>query len=412
MNALLEKKVVPIMRIAVVNSNLWLGGGTVFMLNLCGAFIRRGITTQVFCMNGPDNMRSDFEKAGIPLWFGPENEILEDSLSALYQALREFSPSIVVINIGLECEVFRITPAHVERVIVGHTLVSQMFDMVSLYTNHCEAIVGVSHQFTQEMRHRLGDAKAPLIQTIELGVPLPDCLEAQPDPSEAIRIIYLGRLEDSAKRVRLFPGIYDQLVASGTPFVWTIVGEGPEMPFLEKAMPSLGPNQHVSLVGRVPYHEVPLLLQKQDVILLTSDTESFSLSLHEGMSFGLIPVVSDIPGRVREVVTEEVGLRVPIDEPEKFAPALQWLHEHREVWPRMKESARSKISEQYSVSAMVDRWMDFLHRLPEKGSELPWVPNPRIARPYCLDNKPHLSSTPVRFLRRFRRWLLRLVHRY
>lgn len=393
-------------RVAFVNSDLWLGGGTVFMLNLCDALIRRGIPAKAFCMGEPHSMREDFEKAGIPLSLASRQGILEDRLLALYQSLREFSPTAVVINAGVECEIFRVIPPSVKRIAVGHTLVPQLFDMVSLYASHCDAIVGVSESFTREMSRRLGCVKTPRLATIELGVPLPDNPKADLDQSGPIRILYLGRLEDQAKRVLLFPGIYDQLVASGIPFSWTIAGEGPEKPFLEKAMPSLSPNQHVHFVGRIPYNEVPLLLQQHDVILLTSSTESFPLSLHEAMAFGLIPVVSDIPGRVREVVSEDVGLRVPIDQPENFVPSIKWLHDHREVWPRMKKAARERISAQYSVAAMADRWLDFLQCFTSDDNEAPWVVKPRIPPPVCF-NSPFFSSPLVRFLRRIGKKALR-----
>lgn len=394
------------MRVAFVNPDLWLGGGTVFLLNLCSALLRRGIPAQVFCMGEPHSMREDFEKAGIPLWLGSERGILEDRLLELYGALREFSPSAVIIHPWEACEVFRITPPHVQRIVVGHTLIAQAFDLTSRYASYCDGIVGVSEPFAKGMKQRLGDVESPRLETIELGVPFPDHLETSSHPSEAIRILYLGRIEDPAKRVLLFPGIYNQLLASGIPFSWTIAGEGVERPFLEKAMPSRGLNQRVCFTGKVSYNEVPRLLQAHDVILLTSNTESFPLSLHEAMAFGLIPVVSDIPGRVREVVGEDVGLRVPIDQPEKFAPAIEWLHHHREVWPRMSEAARARISENYSVDAMAERWVDFLHRLPPRGNDenSSWVVKPRISAPLCFE-KPCKSSAPARFFRRlWKRW--------
>src|SRR5204863_9099234 len=181
-----------------------------------------------------------------------------------------------------------------------------------------------------------------------------------------LRILYLGRLEEPAKRVRLFPGILQRLKESQIPFVWTIAGEGPERPFLENEMVTKNERQQVRFAGVVAYSNVPALLAEHDILLLTSDAETFSFSLHEGMGAGLVPVVSDLPGPVREAVTPEAGILVSPSAMSGYAEAIIWLHEHREKMRSMSAKAREAIGRAYSIEAMTDRWLDLFARPPRK----------------------------------------------
>ena len=99
-----------------------------------------------------------------------------------------------------------------------------------------------------------------------------------------LRILYLGRLAQEQKRVRLFPDIFSHLCANGILVLhWTIAGDGHDRAFLEARMNSISPRQTVAFAVTVLYADVPAILREQDVFLLDSEFEGLPLSLLEAM---------------------------------------------------------------------------------------------------------------------------------
>jgi glycosyltransferase involved in cell wall biosynthesis len=190
------------------------------------------------------------------------------------------------------------------------------------------------------------------------GVPMPE--EKQPTKFEdgaPLRILYLGRLDQEQKRVRLFPQILQGLKSAGILFHWTVAGDGPERTFLEASMKSSSPQQTVSFPGKIDYGAVPKLLSEHDVFLLTSDYEGLPLSLLEAMGCGLVPVVSDLTSGIREVVNDSCGICVPVHEMVGYAKAIIQLDQNRRAARTFSENARERVTKEFSVAAMVDRWL-------------------------------------------------------
>ncbi len=216
-----------------------------------------------------------------------------------------------------------------------------------------------------------------------------------------MRILYLGRLDRGQKRVHLFPEILSGLVQSGIPFTWTIVGEGAEKGFLEQNLKTARPDQQVCVAGKVAYEKVPDLLAKNDVFLLASDAEGLPLTLLEAMAQGTVPVVSDLPSGIRELLDDNCGRLVRPENIGGYSEAIAWLYQHPEDWQRLSLNAHEKMVRNYSTRAMAERW---LAAFPPGDAGINWPERWRVRPP--LDHKNTLYfSAPARV---FRRMALRL----
>jgi glycosyltransferase involved in cell wall biosynthesis len=367
-------------RVAFLNYDLWAGGSTVFSLTLGSELQRRGIPAHVFSMHRRHPLIEDFGSAGLAVT-RPEHEhwILEDRLAFILRAIRAFEPTAIVACLGFEtCETLRYIPSSVARIGMIHATHAGSFEWIDDYAQWLDLIVGVSRAVEDEIKTSVRFPEER-ITSVELGVPIPETSHKLSDSNEPLKVLYLGRLEEGSKRVRLFPRILRRLRELGVPFHWTIAGVGPERGFLEAEMTSV-PNQAVSFAGLINYRDVPKLLAEHDVILLTSDSETFSLTLHEAMAAGLVPVASDIPGRVGEIVTPETGKPVPPNEPEAYADAIAWLHGHRAELALMSKASRKMIAENSSASAMTERWLKLLARFtPNPNAD--WVERLSFRKP-------------------------------
>ena len=231
-----------------------------------------------------------------------------------------------------------------------------VYDTMRHYAPWMDLAVMVSKTMKQKAEAMPEFAGVP-VACLPYGVPMcPDAGLPARDFTAPLRLLYLGRLENEQKRVRLFPQMLEQLKASGIPFHWTIAGDGPEKMALEQAMRG-SPNQTVSFPGKISYAVVPEILRAHDIFLLASDYEGLPLSLLEAMGAGLVPVVSELPAGIPEMVDKTTGILVPVDNVAGYARAIIHLHAHRDELAAKSAAARARVRTEFSVPAMTDRWL-------------------------------------------------------
>jgi glycosyltransferase involved in cell wall biosynthesis len=386
-------------RIALVTGVLDLGGTTTFLCNFAGELLRRGIPTQVFSFEQDNPLALDFNRLKIPLFTTDHRRLIyEDRLVLLLRELARFQPTVVIANLSATSfEVLRYVPPGVFRIGTAQSHDRGTYKLIGFYAPHVDLMAAVSKTIQQTVQS-MPEFGRVAVRYLPLGVPIPEqIVPRSADDTAPLRLLYLGRLQREQKRVQLFPEILQALQAAGIPFHWTIAGAGPEEEWLKSAMKTSSPAQSVSFPGRVLYADVPQLLAAHDVFLLASSYEGLPLSLVEAMGCGLVPVVSDLPSGVRELVDDTTGKRVPPNDTRGYAEAVIWLHRHRPDLRRFAQNAREKVRAEFSVPAMTDRWLGALPPPPTKPLTWPqrWTPKPILESP-----NQWWFSPPLRLLRR------------
>jgi glycosyltransferase involved in cell wall biosynthesis len=393
------------LRLALVSGSVPLGGTTNFLCNLAGDLVRRGDPVRIWSFVNNLESVPEFERLGIPLSLqDARTTIFEDRARAILEDLRRFQPTAVVANLdACSFEILRYVPAGVLRVGTVQSDAEANYELARRYTDHVDIMVAVS-RFIEQRLSGLAEFRNKPVCYQPYGVPIPPVRRREwPGKSVPLRILYLGRLEQPQKRVRLFPQILQALRAAAVPFDWTIAGTGPEEAFLRGALRSSRPDQRISFTGHVAYADVPALLLRHDVYLLASDHEGLPLSLLEAMGAGLVPVVSDLPSGIPEVVDASVGILVPPDRVAGYAEGIVRLHHHREVLRHMSEGAQARVRREFSVAAMADRWLGMLRRASLRPPK-DW-PERIAIRPILGAIHPLQFSPPARWVRRrLKRW--------
>ena len=103
-----------------------------------------------------------------------------------------------------------------------------------------------------------------------------------------------------------------------------------------------------------PHHEVLELMQSCDALVLPSIAEGRALVQQEAMANGLPLIVTPNTGGEDLIVEGETGFLVPIRSPEKIAEKIEWLADHRDNLPAMREAAIRK-AEAYPWARYGDR---------------------------------------------------------
>ncbi len=102
--------------------------------------------------------------------------------------------------------------------------------------------------------------------------------------------------------------------------------------------------------------DVPDLLAGLDTLVISSSSEGFSLAALQAMAAGT-PVVATRSGGPQGILTdEEDGLLVPVRSPQELAAAVRRLADDPALASGLRTRARETVREQFSLSAMLDRY--------------------------------------------------------
>jgi teichuronic acid biosynthesis glycosyltransferase TuaC len=102
---------------------------------------------------------------------------------------------------------------------------------------------------------------------------------------------------------------------------------------------------HVDFAGEKPLPELVQHMQESALLVLPSRVESFGAVLVEALACGT-PVVATRSGGPEDIVTEQVGVLVPPENPEALAAAIQQVLNHRSCYDptRLRAYALERFS--------------------------------------------------------------------
>lgn len=208
-------------------------------------------------------------------------------------------------------------------------------DIVDLY-------IAISDEIVEKLKKVLPNRASHIIRSY---FPVPE-ITTKNEISEAdLRIIFVGRF-DEAKGVLLIPKIDSYLKRKHISVNWTLVGDGP---LRQPVIDTISGAENFNFTGYLGYSELIEEYKNHDIYLLPSESEGLPISLIEAMKSGLVPVVSDIPGGIREVVSNGVnGFRIEPRNSNEFAATLHKLDIDRNLLKELRARAIYFSSEKFN----------------------------------------------------------------
>ncbi len=190
--------------------------------------------------------------------------------------------------------------------------------------------------------------------------PGPSALEADLLPRP--RVVFTGRLHPQ-KNLPLLLEAWREVIRQ-VPANLILIGPGSDRETLAKLAAELGIAERVQIVGAVA--DPADHLRAADVFVLPSVAEGMSNSLLEAMATALPCVVSGIGGN-SDLVTDRVTGRLVADAtPQAWAATLLELLRDPEQTRRLGTEARRLIDKQYSIAAVVDRYLEIYRAMLER----------------------------------------------
>lgn len=377
-------------KVIFISESLPLGGTSAFALNICAGMQETGGWQGVAAgLRGLGEMGQQILSSGYECLVPVENAVLhEERIESLYAQCARIAPRAVVAALsGGSFDFLRVVPDGCVRIGMIQSDDGCVYDLVERYLPWIDAIAGVSSEICRKMTERLNGQTIPVFHQ-PYGVPLAD-QKQRPTVSGPLRVLYLGRIIEEQKRISMMVKIMRETLKADVAIQWTIAGDGQDLGFLKECF--AGENR-VSFLGSLPYSQVPAVLATHDVYFLCSDYEGLPLSLLEAMGAGLVPVVSDLPSGISEVVNDSNGIRLPIHNTQGYVDALIDLASNPGRLTALSEQAPIKVRENHSTVAMARRWEEMLDSISPEAAPV-WAESCHAIPP--LGHEGYLKYLPL-----------------
>jgi glycosyltransferase involved in cell wall biosynthesis len=381
-----------------------LGGSSIFLVNLARAFHDRGLLLPVIVLSEENEFAAEFAGFGGSVkTISRRRNIYEDRLRLAYLEVARWRPRAVLASLGPDSfEVLRVTPPGCARLGVIQSHEPSVYSSV-VYGPWLDAMVGVSAEICSHLS-TLQEFSRCRIERIPYGIPFPEAAtRSAASPDQPLRVIYVGRIIEEQKRMSRLVELVQLLEQRALNCRFTFVGSGPQLSMMESA---LAASRNVEFAGALPYHDVQRLLATQDVFILLSDYEGLPLSLLEAMGQGVVPVVSDLASGIREVVTDDCGIRVPVGDVRAAVEALVVLSRDRRRLAAMGAAASVLARRNFSADRMAAKYLELVYALSPGNVE--WPADVRIPTPFGVRPQWLFNGLP----RRMRRLVKGVGHRF
>jgi glycosyltransferase involved in cell wall biosynthesis len=173
-----------------------------------------------------------------------------------------------------------------------------------------------------------------------------------PKNNSVLRLVFLGRLVEE-KGVKLLYEINKLLLKKYIHVEWTLIGKGPLKEFLKDQWKG-----HRNIAFHEPSSTsiVYELLSMQDILILPTMFEGTPVSILECLSNGVVPIVNDLPGGIRDIVTENIGFRCRINELKDFTEAISCLAADKNKMVEMQNAGFQLSNRSFDIKKNADNY--------------------------------------------------------
>jgi glycosyltransferase involved in cell wall biosynthesis len=356
------------LRIAEIINSFDIGGGEVQLLELLRGLMRRHrLSVHALELRGPllPRVRT--------LGFDPEGHPLGGSLAsrgalkAVGELARAFRRDRVhVVHAHDFYSAFVAVPA---ARLAGAGVVVGRLDLGHLQSPAQRAVLaGLSHAADAVVANCgaifdlvIGDERVPpeRVTLVRNGIDLPSFDAAReappslplPDVKGRPVAVIVANMRHEVKRQEDFLEAISIARRERPDLAAFLVGEGERLDRLMTLATRLGLDGHAFFLGRRP--DVPAVLARASIGVLSSAQEGLSNAVIEGMAAGLPMVVTDAGGNAELVRHGERGLVVPVAEPAALAHAIVQILSDPVRARAFGEAGRRFVEEEITVERMV-----------------------------------------------------------
>lgn len=168
-----------------------------------------------------------------------------------------------------------------------------------------------------------------------------------------IDVIFVGRLVEY-KRPDMFLSVIEKVVKAFPNINVKMAGDGPMMTELQDMIAHKGLSKRVEMLGI--RKDIPELLGRSKILVLTSRWEGVSIAMLEGMALGVVPIVVNTGDLKDFVKNEQTGFISDVPDIEAMSSNIQYVLSDDNARTKLSENARQVVMEKCDRDVLSMRW--------------------------------------------------------
>jgi glycosyltransferase involved in cell wall biosynthesis len=354
------------LRVAFIAGSLGQGGAEQQLLYLTRELARAHAEVHVFTLTHGERYEPLFAEAGVPVTFAGRHRV-PVRIVDLAMTVRRFRPHVIQAG-HFFTNLYVVASARLSACAeIGAIRNDTHFDMAECGRwGHAllhvpRTMIANSHAAVRNAQAAGRDPRRVRVLTNVIDVMAFDRasggrhLETRAD-AVALAVARLV----TAKRLDRFLRALARARRMGAGLRGIIVGDGPERARLEALAGELGLLPHgVAFFGA--RGDVPRLMARADMLVLTSQHEGFPNALLEGMAARL-PIITTPAGDAAELVRDgQTGFIVPFEDEEILVRRLIELARSPATRRVLGSAGRAHVEERYGLGGLAKRALDIYH---------------------------------------------------
>jgi glycosyltransferase involved in cell wall biosynthesis len=314
-------------------------------------------------------------------------DTLKDSHYKTAKEIRNHSlnSSLIISNDGgIELETIKLFKLTVPLIYILHGDYQYYYNCLKDKGSIIDGVIAVSDYVAENTKSIIRDFKFATVVFSE-KFPLPKVIYKEKKQSNSIRFVYLGSLVED-KGVLLFKNILSILDDNNIDYTFDIIGDGILKSQLQQYFYS---KPNITFHGAISNKEAVLKLSSFDIIMLCSYSEGLPVSVVEGMKNGLVPIVSDIPSGIPEIVIEgETGFKIPVGDETGFAEKIIFLYKNPDILKKLGHNAKDLSNKMFDAEIQTGKYEQIYEQVINN-------PNSKVFKKFSIKEKI-LSRLPRR----------------
>jgi glycosyltransferase involved in cell wall biosynthesis len=286
---------------------------------------------------------------------------LDIKKSGLLADILRLGIRVIVLNSWEFCQILELPREDLTIPVVSivHNDRKILYDTARLFQDRVSSIVAVSETISRKLKAELSPARSSIVRWIPHGVE-PVTAWKQREGNRPLQLVYLGRILQYQKRIFDLVPFVDELNSLGVDCMLNLIGEGESSNELLAKLSERSGTVEVTFFGPLLHEQAMRQLSCQDIYLLFSEFEGLPITLLEALVRGVVPVVSQVPSGVSDILIEKVNARIfPIGRGDLAAKIVAELAEDSFQLVRLKKAAK-ELGAKFSIEKMCTNYADLL----------------------------------------------------
>lgn len=184
------------------------------------------------------------------------------------------------------------------------------------------------------------------VREVNLGIDIKEFFPAKKNSSKMVRFLFVGRIVPIKNLPFLIKG-FNKALKQNKNIELNIVGDGlsKELELIKKIA---NQNKNIYFLGKKNRAEIINQYQNNDVFILTSNYDNYPNVIFEAMSSGLPVIATNVGGIALQVVDQETGILVDLNDTEQLSNAILELASDAGKREQMGKAGRARVEKEFT----------------------------------------------------------------